>query len=470
MVKLPKRVLERWRELSSESRKVHIELLLASRLDPDAAAVALSRSLDRILAAFEARYEDPPAGEDEPCPGEWDVTPVPEGAMLTGGYKCDAFEEMLSAIVEDLGREGVTGKLDLYALPPAPEPPFGIGVIEAGVRVLGRRVTNGRDRWAADRTALLRVVAVAVEWCLQSRPDLGVTIRGSGGPTLLVRRCDCARDKLLDAAGGRGRTTLCSVGADRFRGAVVAPAEGRVTVFEGGPLLHAAGWRPSVDACRGFLQSVSDDIVYGRVRQAHQLRDAEAGYRERKERLGSARMDATAHEDHGVPDAFAIQVLGPGYSGRLPSGTDWRFTDLGKERMLVVHCEPAPWFDELTLAEAFEGESIPRRIVLERARSEFDALLLPPYTDEERERERAWGLAHPYVRLSDALVAKVHALPTTPFVDHWDVALVMRDGSIVEDVALGSTGSIVKSVAGDREVTLDPAAIVDVLDRATHIQ
>jgi CubicO group peptidase (beta-lactamase class C family) len=89
-------------------------------------------------------------------------------------------------------------------------------------------------------------------------------------------------------------------------------------------------------------------------------------------------------------------------------------------------------------------------------------------TREERERTHAWNMAHPYVRLSEDIAAKVRALPETPYVGHWDVALVLRDGRVVEDVELGFAGSIVTRVAGEREFTLDPDDVVDVLDRSTR--
>jgi hypothetical protein len=184
-VKLPKRVLERWRELSADSSKVRIELLLTSELDPVAATQLLSRTVTRVVHAFDARHAAVPPGVDEPFAGEWDVARVPEGAMLIGGYKSDAFEELLQAIVEDLGREGVRrGTLDLYALPEVPSPPAGIGVIEARVRVLGRRVVNGRDRWAANRAALDRVLKTATRWCW--RPGRIAGSRCNGGR---CRRC-----------------------------------------------------------------------------------------------------------------------------------------------------------------------------------------------------------------------------------------------------------------------------------------
>ena len=213
MVKLSQRVLKRWRELSADSYKVRIELLFTSRLDPTAATEVLSQSLRRVLQDFEATHGDVPPEVEEPFAGEWDVAPVPEGALLVGGYKSDAFEEVLQAIVDDLSQNEVRGKLDLYTLPEVPSLPATIGVVEARVRVLGRRVADRRDRWAADRAALHRVLAAATRWCLQARPDRGVTLQDGAMPALLVRRCDSAFERLRGVMEESRWATLRSVGA-----------------------------------------------------------------------------------------------------------------------------------------------------------------------------------------------------------------------------------------------------------------
>jgi len=465
-VKLRKRVLERWRELSADSSKVRVELLLTSQLDPAAATEVLSKSVARVVGAFEAQYAGAPPGVDEPFAGEWDVARVPEGAMLIGGYKSDAFEELLHAIVESLGREGVRGALDLYALPEVPVLPDGIAVVEARVRVLGRQVVNGRDRWAANRAALDRVLERATRWCLEARPDRGVTLQPGAMPALLIRRCDSAFGRLREVMGDSLWTTLRSVGNDRFRSVTVALGEGRVTVVEGGPVIYRDGWRPSVAAAAQFLGDVSADAVYGFVRRASRPEDAEVPNPRPSDRLHGSRLLAIAHEDRFAPDAFAIQLLGHGYAGRIPVGEDWRTTELGAGRVLLDCTDPAPWFEGLTLEEALRGGSVPPSGVLERARSDLAPILFTEVPWEELERRHAWNVAHPYVRLSEEIVAKVHALPETPYVGHWDVALALRDGRVVEDVELGFGGAVVTGVAGEREFTLDPGDVVNVLDRS----
>lgn len=466
MVELPRRVLKRWRELSADSYKVRIELLFTSRLDPMAATEVLSQSVKRVLQDFAATHGDVPRGVEERFAGEWDVAPVPEGALLVGGYKSDAFEEVLQAVADDLSRNGVRGRLDLYALPDVPSLPATIGVVEARVRVLGRRVANGRDRWAADRAALHRVLEAATRWCLQARPDRGVTLQDGAMPALLVRRCDSALARLRGVMGDSGWVTLRSVGDDRFRTVTVAPAEGRVTVVEGGAVLHRAGWRPSVAAVTEFVRLVSVEAVYGFVRRVAALSEAEFASPSATDWLRRSSLDAIAHEEHRAPDAYPIQLLGPRYAGRIPGGGDWRATELAGGRVLLEHLDLAAWFDEVTIEQALRGESVPGRAVVERARASFAPILFADATKEERQRQHEWSIAHPHVRLPEQIVAKVHALPETPYVGHWDVAFVLRDGSVVDHVELGFLGEIVMRIAGEEEFSLDPDDIVDVLDRS----
>lgn len=460
-VKLPKRVLKRWREISEESSKVRLELLLTSRLDPVAATDVLSQSLARVLDAFDAG--PPQTGDEwEWWAGEWSVARVPEGAMLVGGYKSDGFEEILLAVVEDLGRTGVCGKLDLYQLPEPPMPPPGIGVIETRVRVLGRRVVNGRDRWAAEREALHRVLQSATRWCTEARPDRGVTLQHGAMPALLVRRCDDPWERLRDVMGESTWTTLRSVGDEHFRSVTVDPPEGRVTLVEGGPFLHRSGWDCVAAAATDFLRSVASDAVYAYVRRNREWRQAEFASSEPTDRLHRDHLDAIAHEECLAPDAYAIQLLGPGYAGRVPTGEDWRTIPLPEKRVLLEQVKLGPWFDEITIDEAWQGESLPRHAAVERARADLAPILFAPISKDRRERELAWDMAHPHVRLSDDIIAKVHALPTGPYVGHWDVALILRDGSVIDDVELGWQGAIVTRVAGSRKFTLDPTDVVDV--------
>jgi hypothetical protein len=68
------------------------------------------------------------------------------------------------------------------------------------------------------------------------------------------------------------------------------------------------------------------------------------------------------------------------------------------------------------------------------------------------------------VHLPEGIVAKVDALPETPHVHHWNVALVLRDGSVVEDVEIGAGGMAIRRIGGNG----NPDDVVDVLDSSTR--
>jgi len=306
----------------------------------------------------------------------------------------------------------------------------------------------------------LRRVPAAVSWCLEARPDRGVTLGGVGRPTLLLRRCDAPLERLREVIGDEDNVTLASIGDERFRWLTIEPGTGGVRVVEGGPVLHRAGWRLSAAAVTELVRDLSPDVVYASVRRT--------GPSAPGDRLRMAWGEDASHEEHLAPDAFPIQMLGPGYAGWVPDTEDWRATDLGDGRVLLEHVDPAAWFAEVTLEAAFRGETIPSVTLLDRARASFGPVLFVDPTKEERDRQQAWRMAHPEIRLTEEIVAKVHALPQTPHIRHWDVAFLMRDGRVIEDVELGFLGWVVTRVAGKREFSLDPDEIVDVLDRSTR--
>jgi hypothetical protein len=464
MIRMPKRVSTRWREIASDPKygdDTYIEVLFTSRLDPVAAADLLTASLRRVQHEHEETHtEVDPDLLGVPFAGEWDVTPVTEGALLFGGRKSDDGEAVLHGIVADLDRHGVSGKLDLYVLPEAPGRPAGIGVIDASLRIVGQRVAGpGRTNWSADRDALERVVEAATDWCLGARPDRAVTINSGVLPTMLVRRGDSPYARVRAVLYRDFLTTFSSIGDDRFRIVAVHPDDGRVSLLEGGPGLHRSGWRPTVAAVTEFLASVSAELVYARVRREYDIHRAESPETVGADRLRAYHWDAIPYEDHLAPDAYAVQLLGPGYQGRLPKGDEWNTTELPAGRVLLEHADPARWFDEITLQDAIRGEPVPSRALLARARESTAPMLFPdvPYVPpkcREPTRPRVW--------LPQSIVTKVQRLPPSPT---RMVALVLDDGRVVEDVELSHDGAVVARVGGDADFELEPRRVADAVDR-----
>jgi hypothetical protein len=54
-----------------------------------------------------------------------------------------------------------------------------------------------------------------------------------------------------------------------------------------------------------------------------------------------------ALEPRYAPDAFGIQLLGPGYADRIPTGPDWQATPLHGGSVLLEHLDPAAWYAQM---------------------------------------------------------------------------------------------------------------------------
>jgi hypothetical protein len=49
-------------------------------------------------------------------------------------------------------------------------------------------------------------------------------------------------------------------------------------------------------------------------------------------------------EDEFAPDAFGVQLLGPGYAGRVPDRPSWRQEPVGPDAVILEHVDPEAWF------------------------------------------------------------------------------------------------------------------------------
>jgi hypothetical protein len=279
---------------------------------------------------------------------------------------------------------------------------------------------------------------------MQARPDRAVTLDSGGLPAMPVRRADLPYERVRAVMYREWTTRLSSIGDDGFRTVRLAPDDGRVSLIEGGPDLHRSGWRPAVAAAREVLASVSADLVYARVRRESKVHRAESSDEERPRAYS---LDAIAYEDHLAPDAYAIQLLGPGYRERVPSGEEWRASELRGGRVLLEHADPAPWFGEITLDAAIRGETIPPAALRERARAAMAPILFPrvKYSPDEPETAR------PLVWLPQSIVEKTRDLRA--------VALVLDDGRIIPDVELSHNGAVVARIGGDADFALDPRRV-----------
>ena len=402
--------------------------------------------------------------------GAWGLAKVPEGVLLRIGEKCGAFELLLKGIVDDLERGGVTGAFDLYELPQVPQPPSLVDLVEARLRVNGERVPYYNYRWAADREALWRIVGACARWCLANRPDRGVTLQVGTMPVLPVRRGDDQEALLRDgieSTENLGYVVLRSIGVQRFRSLAVEPSAGRVTLVDGGSAIHRDGWGDAVQGLADVIRATSSEAVYGFVKRGSFTHEAEAGTsltRDWPSQSGQMR-DGEAFEDGNVPDAFGMQLLGPGFTGRVPTGPDWRQTMLDGERVLLEHADLDAWLRGPRLGDVLRRVSQPSADLLARARTDFAAILFrEEMAGEARSRRHELRLRRPDLHLPDQLAKKVAGF-ATPLIGAHRVALVLHDRRVVEDVYI-AWSHLVVSVAGKEEFDLSEDEIADVLERS----
>jgi hypothetical protein len=314
--------------------------------------------------------------------GAWDLAKVPEGVMLTVGEKCGAFELLLKRVAADLEGQGLTGSFDLYELPLVPRPPKLTDLLEARLRVNGERFPQGYHyRWEADREALWRVAVAGVGWCLETPPDRGVNLQVRTLPPLPLRPADDAEALLregLASAESLGNVVLRNLGAHRFRSVAVEPSTGRVTLVDGGSAIHGDGWEDSLRELTDVIRAISRELVYGFIKRGTLTHPAESSWsltQDWPQPPSGLSKRGEPFEDRHVPDAFGIQLLGPGFAGRIPTGLDWRHTPLDGDRVLVEHCDLDAWLRGLRLEDALKGVTQPNADLLAAARADFASIL-----------------------------------------------------------------------------------------------
>lgn len=142
-VKVLASVSRQWRKIVAEADHpdTQIDVVLISDLDSVAAAGALRTVLRRVEEKWQHAHPGLTPDGGDWFMGEWDVTPVPEGALLDGGRKSDAGEDIFQA-ADELTADGISGRLDLYERPEAPFPPVGVGAIEARVQLTGKPIDH----------------------------------------------------------------------------------------------------------------------------------------------------------------------------------------------------------------------------------------------------------------------------------------------------------------------------------------
>jgi hypothetical protein len=386
VVDIAERIWSAWRENAEHDTEWYLELLLSAVGDNVEAERALGESVLEVQRVY---ADEPPRADerDPPSPGEWDWLRVSDGVLVTI-TECDRFDSVLREVAAGLERRGISGAFDLWEQPPGVPPPRKAPLLECRVRVGGQRLRRGpRDyRWQADPDAYEVVLAAADRWCRQ-QPDRAAHSLSVGTiGWVAIKAHEDVRHRMRDAVdGGRG-ARLAAVAGDEFR-AVAAHTSGGISLVVGGSAVDGDRWRRELAELTGVLREHADLLAYGHVMRGWQVSAALLGDplsydwpSRADDRPRGIGFTAEAFDDLYAPDAFGVQLLGPGYADRLPDSAAWQANPVGSSAVLLEHVDPPAWFEApfVPFDQQLRPEDRPQPEFLTRGRAELAPILYSP--------------------------------------------------------------------------------------------
>ena len=340
-------MLARWRELSRDSYKVEIETLLRSRQPLDEVVGAARRAIERAGAQL---------ADDEVYVGNWAADLLAEeGVLLTGGYKSDIGEAVIEFIADDLRRQGISGVIDVVDLPQPPSIPDPVDLLTCRIRFTE-----------------LDLLGRCVDWCLAG--EAATSLQSYDGHAVALTPAQ------IRAALPMPDFTLSSLHSDGFRVLVLdTQYNRRLTLVEGGPRLSHGAWEPIVEGFAAILRRHARSIRYAHIQRGSLLSDSCSDNLVQEDwppRPGAPWLHQLNDvDDRYVPDAFGLQLLGPGHADRVPGGANWRRVRLDADRTLLAHAEPERWFGARTVSFGGAWEQTPVPDFLAAARADLAPLL-----------------------------------------------------------------------------------------------
>jgi hypothetical protein len=400
MVRIAERVWPAWREQAEQWDEPSLLLMFSPTGDHGEAARAFRESLLEVQDAFEASAEAS-AHADPPFVGEWDWLRVRDG-VLVRVVECDAIEDVLPAVAAGLERRGVDGIFDLREQPVVATPPVSAHLLECRLRVRGKRVRREARsyRWHPDPEAHQAILAAAEQWCRRHGRGASESLSaGIVGP-VPVEPSEDVLERIWEEVVNGMHVSLSAVAADEFRSVAARAWVGGVSLVVGGAWVEAGEWQRPLAELTGLLRERADLLAYAYVRRGWAVAEAELGnslpfdwpYRA-DHQPGGAGFTHQAFDDVYAPDAFGVQLLGPGYAGRLPDSAAWLAEPAGSGAVLLEHVDPPAWFDEPFVPfrqRPRHPDQVPTPAVLAEAREALAPILYSPgvldragYTDAE---------------------------------------------------------------------------------------
>jgi hypothetical protein len=301
------------------------------------------------VRGFAARAET--FGDEPPDFGQWRMIAIGPGTVGVRVYHFQGADLYLPRFAKALEAQGLRGTITGLRWPEVPELPRDEVVIEARMLVRGRRLDRGPGThfWDPDRDALGDAIDRATRWIAEADATSPVVFTVSDLPAITLEPRDLGvRFKAALETPGiiEARVRTCSEGA-------------RVMTWHGnhGQLalisVSAEDWRTGLEDVREPVLDNVGSIAYTYVKRGTSVAIARHSHslvddwppRPRIPRRTFLSATTTALFDVRAPDAFGIQVLGPGYLNRLPVTASYEQQAID-DVVALEHQDLAAWFGD----------------------------------------------------------------------------------------------------------------------------
>ena len=391
-IALDSRIVEQWTQRAADGF-LGLDMALSSGAPAAKVIMLLREIVDGLVAEHERVIEmiSPQPGDEPPWPGEWHPVELSDGGVGIRVYDCDRADVFVPRVVRALEDQGIDGELGLYQWPPAPELPARALVLECRLLPRGARIHIG-DRtyhWKSDRAARDRLVTLAGAWLRRGDERSAPVLKVGPGPAVLLGPADEIASKMLselDSSGGIKVHVATDYG---FR--IITWSRNHQQVA----LIHAVGQADQPDGWPAYVRDLTEVLLrsadasaYGYIKRGSSPARARNGYslaEDWPQRGGHGereiyRSSTGAFYDEYAPDAFATQLLGPGYAGRIPRAPSYERRAIA-DSVLLEHKDPSAWYERSFVPPNIDARHINEAApptVLRCARAELDPILFRP--------------------------------------------------------------------------------------------
>lgn len=288
---------------------------------------------------------------------------------MAGVERYDLFRDMLRVLARDLSRSGHSGVISVAKTDSKklrlPDP--GVPALTAGLtlnldpkRVEALRGPYNRTGWNADIEATRRVLGVLLSWVADGQ---GALAYETGARLKALSDLDTGRTLILaEFDRNEARVGVVTLHPGGFR-RVYFDSMGHVLVEIAG---DSENWQSHVAMFADLIRQGQPWLRYAMVKRGlaptfgyGQLMALVPAAPSRTV-TGRSAHTRPAIEEHLVPDAFGLQMLGPGHLAQHPDISRWNVEEAGA-KVLVSAPDIAAWFAPLAIEVTLDALWDPRR-------------------------------------------------------------------------------------------------------------